>query len=80
LAEGGETIIDRKFYRLGESLLAKWVPVIIAAFIPGLLGISVNMDYFSFMEKKIPYIARLAEMLEAEIGPVYRRKRQSSRR
>jgi predicted RND superfamily exporter protein len=76
-AEGGGTAVDRKFYRLGESLLEKRIPVIvvsfvvIAAFIPGLFGMSVNMDYFSLMGKKIPYIARLSEMLEAKISSLY---------
>jgi predicted RND superfamily exporter protein len=77
VAEGGGTAVDRKFYRLGESLLKKRIPVIVvcfvvvAAFIPGLFGMSVNMDFFSAMGKKIPYIARLAEMLEAKIGSLY---------
>jgi predicted RND superfamily exporter protein len=77
LAEGGGTIVDRKFSRLGESLLKKRIPVvivsfiIIAAFIPGVFGITVNMDYFSLMGKKVPYIARLAEMLEAKISSLY---------
>ncbi|MDR2069572.1 MAG: MMPL family transporter [Spirochaetaceae bacterium] len=75
-AEGG-TIADRKFYRLGESFLGKRLPVIIAAFliialfIPGLFRMRVNMDYFSFMGKKIPYIARLGEILRAKIGSLY---------
>jgi predicted RND superfamily exporter protein len=75
--EGGGTAVDRKFYRLGESLLKRRIPVIagsfvvIAAFIPGLFGMSVNMDYFSLMGKKIPYIARLSQMLEAKIGSLY---------
>ena len=77
MVEGGGTAIDRKFYRLGESLLRKRIAVIvvsfviIAAFIPGLFGVTVNMDYFSMMGKNIPYIARLAEMLEAKIGSLY---------
>jgi predicted RND superfamily exporter protein len=76
-AEHGATAIDRKFYRLGEHLIQKRVPVIIAAFvviaafIPGLFRISVNLDYFAFMGKKIPYIARLGEMLEAKLGSLY---------
>ncbi|MDR2662292.1 MAG: MMPL family transporter [Treponema sp.] len=75
--EGGGTAVDRKFYRLGESLLKKRLPVIaasfviIAAFIPGLFGMSVNMDYFSSMGKRVPYIARLAKMLEAKISSLY---------
>ncbi|MDR1899852.1 MAG: MMPL family transporter, partial [Treponema sp.] len=73
----GASAVDRKFYRLGELLIQKRLPVIIvsflviAVFIPGLFRISVNMDYFAFMGKKIPYIARLGEMLEAKLGSLY---------
>jgi predicted RND superfamily exporter protein len=73
----GGTAVDRKFYRFGERLIQKRIPVIIiafiiiAAFIPGIFGMTVNLDYFSFMGKKIPYIARLAEMLETKIGSLY---------
>jgi predicted RND superfamily exporter protein len=76
-AENGSTAADRCFYRLGELLIKKRVPVIIiafiiiAAFIPGISGMTVNLDYFSFMGKKVPYIARLAEILEAKIGSLY---------
>jgi predicted RND superfamily exporter protein len=42
-----------------------------AAFIPGIFGMTVNMDYFSFMGKKIPYILRLAEILDTKIGSLY---------
>jgi predicted RND superfamily exporter protein len=76
-AEAGGTGADRKFYRLGESLITKRIPVIAAAFliialfIPGLFGMTVTVDYFSMMGKKIPYISRLAEMLEAKIGSLY---------
>ncbi|MDR0585517.1 MAG: MMPL family transporter [Treponema sp.] len=73
----GKTFIDRKFYALGEVLIKKRFPIIIiafisiAAFIPGLFRMTVNMDYFSFMGKKIPYIARLSEMLNAKLGSLY---------
>jgi predicted RND superfamily exporter protein len=76
-SENGSTAADRTFYRFGELLIKKRVPVIIiafviiAAFIPGILRMTVNLDYFSFMGKKIPYIARLAEMLDAKIGSLY---------
>jgi predicted RND superfamily exporter protein len=76
-AEHGSTAADRKFYRFGELLIKRRVPVIIiafaivAAFIPGIFGITVNMDYFSVMGKKVPYITRLAEMLETKIGSLY---------
>jgi predicted RND superfamily exporter protein len=74
---GGVSSVDRKFYRFGELLLKRRLPVIIlsciviAAFIPGLFRMTVNLDYFSFMGNRIPYIARLAEMLKAKIGSLY---------
>jgi predicted RND superfamily exporter protein len=73
----GWTKIDQWFYRLGEGLLKKRIPVIIAAvliiaaFIPGLSGISVNMDYFSIMGTRVSYIARLQEMLKSKLGSLY---------
>jgi predicted RND superfamily exporter protein len=76
-AENGATAVDRKFYRFGELLIKRRAPaiigafIIIAAFIPGIAGMTVNMDYFSLMGKKVPYIARLAEMLEARISSLY---------
>ncbi|MDR0642977.1 MAG: MMPL family transporter [Treponema sp.] len=76
-AENGSTAVDRGFYHFGELLIKKRVPVIIgafviiAAFIPGIFGMTVNMDYFSFMGKKVPYIARLAEILDTKIGSLY---------
>jgi predicted RND superfamily exporter protein len=76
-AASGGTAADRQFYRLGEGLIRRRRPVmviafvLIAAFIPGIFGMTVNMDYFSFMGMKIPYIARLAEMLRAKIGSLY---------
>ncbi|MDR2313685.1 MAG: MMPL family transporter [Spirochaetaceae bacterium] len=76
-AESGGTLVDRQFYRLGESLLSKRISLILvsfltmALFIPGLFRMSVNLDYFAIMGKKIPYIARLAEMLKTKIGSLY---------
>jgi predicted RND superfamily exporter protein len=72
-----ETAIDKKFGRLGERLLNKHRIlivlsfIVIAAFIPGLFRMTVNMDYFSLMGTRIPYINRLAEMLKAKIGSLY---------
>jgi predicted RND superfamily exporter protein len=75
--EEAGTPLDRRFYRLGEGLIRKRVPVIIisfiviALFIPGIFGMTVNMDYFALMGKKIPYIARLDEILKTKIGSLY---------
>ncbi|MDR3335632.1 MAG: MMPL family transporter, partial [Treponema sp.] len=77
VVRGSFSFIEQKFYRFGELLLKRRKPVIliafliIAAFIPGIFRITVNMDYFSLMGKKIPYIVRLAEILDAKIGSLY---------
>jgi predicted RND superfamily exporter protein len=69
--------IEEKFYHFGELLLKKRKTailiafLIIAAFIPGIFKMTVNLDYFSFMGKKIPYISRLAEIIDAKIGSLY---------
>ena len=76
-AESGGTLVDRQFYRLGESLISKRISLIIvsflaiALFIPGLFRMTVTVDYFAMMGKKIPYIARLAEMLKTKVGSLY---------
>ncbi|MDR0602638.1 MAG: MMPL family transporter [Treponema sp.] len=76
-AAAASAAIDLKFFRLGEILIKRRVPVIIiafaviAAFVPGLLRITVNLDYFSFMGTKIPYIARLEKMLATKLGSLY---------
>jgi predicted RND superfamily exporter protein len=73
----GGTKIDKWFYRFGEGLLKKRIAaivisfLIIAAFIPGLSKIAVNMDYFSMMGTRVPYIARLQEMLKSKLGSLY---------
>jgi predicted RND superfamily exporter protein len=65
------------FYRFGEKLLAARTPllvigfVVIAAFIPGLFRMSVNMEYFSIMGKKIPYIQRLDQLRQTKLGSLY---------
>jgi predicted RND superfamily exporter protein len=72
-----ETAVEKQFARFGERLLSKHRVIIIvsfiiiAAFIPGLFRMTVNMDYFSVMGTKVPYIHRLAEMLKAKIGSLY---------
>jgi predicted RND superfamily exporter protein len=68
---------DAWFGRFGEKLLKAKTPllvisfVIIAAFIPGLFRMSVNMEYFSVMGKKIPYIQRLDQIMRTKLGSLY---------
>lgn len=45
--------------------------LIIAAFIPGIPRIEVNMDYVKMFGTKIPYIARLAKLADMQLGTQY---------
>jgi predicted RND superfamily exporter protein len=73
----GSTAADRGFYRFGDALLKKHRSIIIIAFlvivlfIPGIFGIAVNMDYFSMMGTRVPYISRLDDILKTKIGSLY---------
>jgi predicted RND superfamily exporter protein len=74
---GGTGMADAWFYRFGEKLLKAKTPllvisfIVIAAFIPGLFKMSVNMEYFSIMGKKIPYIQRLDQIMRTKLGSLY---------
>jgi predicted RND superfamily exporter protein len=76
-AAGGTGRADIWFYRFGEKLLKVRVPVliicfiIIAAFVPGLFRMSVNMEYFSVMGMKVPYIQRLDQIMKTKLGSLY---------
>ena len=73
----GATKVDFAFVRFGEKILsARWIVVSVASaliliMIPGLFKISVNMDYTEMMGKKIPYVARLLEIMQAKLGSQY---------
>jgi predicted RND superfamily exporter protein len=73
----GGSRTDAWFYRFGEKLLKAKTPLlvicfaVIAAFIPGLFRMSVNMEYFSIMGKKIPYIQRLDQLMRTKLGSLY---------
>jgi predicted RND superfamily exporter protein len=68
---------DLMFEKFGARLIKKRIPVLIVlsiliiAFIPGIFMISVNIDYFSVMGEKIPYIQRLSKMAKAKLGSIY---------
>ena len=69
--------IDRAFERFGRAVMTAKVPLIIlgfliiAAFIPGIPRIEVNMDYVKMFGTKIPYIARLAKLADMQLGTQY---------
>ncbi len=73
----GATKADLAFERFGGSivkhskLIAVISALIILGMVPGIFMTKVNMDYTEMMGRKIPYIARLLEIMEAKIGSQY---------
>ena len=77
LPPSGATSADLAFARFGEKvtryakLVALVSALVIAAMIPGIFRISVNMDYTEMMGAKIPYVARILDMLSGKLGSLY---------
>ncbi len=73
----GATRSDLWFERFGTHILKRSAvviavsAVIVAVMVPGLFKIKVNMDYTEMMGKKIPYIARLIDIIHAKLGCQY---------
>lgn len=73
----GSTKTDVLFGRAGGWLLkhSKSITIVCSLVmilqIPGLFKMKVNMDYTETMGKKIPYVARLLDMLSGKLGSLY---------
>ena len=73
----GATRADLEFEKFGggivkhSKLVAAISAVIILGMIPGIFMTEVNMDYSEMMGRKIPYVARLLDIMEAKIGSQY---------
>lgn len=73
----GATKVDLGFGKLALKVCARSaiVAVVVGVFmliqIPGATKIDVNMDYTKTMGVKIPYIARLLDMLDGKLGSLY---------
>lgn len=73
----GATKMDLNFGKLALKVCTKAVPVAIIVGvvmllqIPGATKIDVNMDYTKTMGVKIPYVARLLDMLDGKLGSLY---------
>lgn len=73
----GATKVDLGFRKLALRVCRRSasVAVILGAFIilqiPGAMNIDVNMDYTKTMGVKIPYVARLLDMLDGKLGSLY---------
>ncbi|MGP1438086.1 MAG: efflux RND transporter permease subunit [Treponema sp.] len=66
--------IDERFAKLGEKVVKKRVPILIAsiiifiACIPGLMKTQVKMNMFSFAGIRIPYLKRVYEITKSQLG------------
>lgn len=73
----GATKTDLAFERIGKRvtthtrIIALISALVIIAMIPGIFRIRVNMDYTEMMGKKVPYVARLLDMLSGKLGSLY---------
>lgn len=73
----GATKTDRGFEKLGDFVCRRAAPVaacaslIMLAQLPGMFRMEVNMDYTKMMGLKIPYVARLIDMLSGKLGSLY---------
>ena len=73
----GSTKTDLRVEAMGKAILnKKWITVIagvcvMAACIPGLFKIKVNMDYSEMMGERTPYIKRLMEITRSQLGGQY---------
>ncbi|MCR5123622.1 MAG: MMPL family transporter [Treponema sp.] len=73
----GATNADLKVEAIGKAILnKKWITVIatalvMAAVIPGIFKIKVNMNYSDMMGERTPYIRRLLEITRSQLGSQY---------
>ena len=73
----GATKADLAFENFGKivekrkGLTAILSFAVIAALVPALFRITVNMDYIEMMGRKIPYVARILDTLSGPLGSLY---------
>lgn len=73
----GATKSDLRVEAMGKSILnKKWITVIatvavVAAVVPGMFKIKVNMNYSEMMGERTPYIKRLMEITRSQLGSQY---------
>ena len=69
--------LDARFERFGQTVIKKRKALIVAftlitaACIPALFRIDVNMDSFKFMGLRIPYIRRIYEITQSQLGSYF---------
>ncbi|WP_191017149.1 efflux RND transporter permease subunit [Treponema zioleckii] len=73
----GATKADLRVESMGKAILnKKWITVIatalvMAAVIPGIFKIEVNMNYSDMMGERTPFIKRLLEITRSQLGSQY---------
>ena len=73
----GSTKADLRVEAMGNSILnKKWITVavsalVMAACIPGIFKIKVNMNYSEMMGERTPYIKRLMDITRSQLGSQY---------
>ena len=76
-ATKGATKADLIFESFGKKivkhsgLVTVLSVIVIAACVPGLLKMEVNMDYLKFMGNKVPFVQRIEKILQTKIGNLY---------
>lgn len=69
-----DSILDKLMVRIGTFVLRRKVVVLIVttlcilAIVPGIFRISVNVDVFRFMGLRIPYVKRLYDVANSQLG------------
>jgi hypothetical protein len=73
----GATKADLRVEAMGKAILnKKWITLaatvlVMAAVIPGIFKIQVNMNYSDMMGERTPYIKRLLEITRSQLGSQY---------
>ena len=77
VSTAGSTKADLRIERFGAGILNRSTVILAAGFVllaammPGVLGIKVNMDYTDMMGKRTPYVKRLLEITNSKLGSQY---------
>jgi len=77
VSTSGSTKADLRIERFGAGILNRSTTILVVGFVllaammPGVLGIKVNMDYTDMMGKRTPYVRRLLEITNSKLGSQY---------
>jgi hypothetical protein len=77
VSTAGSTKADLRIECFGAGILNRSTVILVVGFVllaammPGVLGIEVNMDYTDMMGKRTPYVKRLLEITNSKLGSQY---------